>query len=55
MPSKIIITFTESSNKMDTVISVEKSGTPLENESAIILKQDVVSLFRRILKDQEEE
>ena len=54
MPSKIIVTLTENNEQMSTLIEVETNGTDLENKSADILKGEIVSLFRKILQDDEE-
>jgi len=55
MPSKIVITFTEKKESVETKISIETSGSELENEAAKILKQDVAELFYRILNESEQE
>ena len=55
MPSKIVITFTETEETVETKISVETSGSELENEAAKILKQDVAELLYRILNESEQE
>jgi len=39
MPSKIVITFTETEETVETRISTETSGSELENEAAKIFKQ----------------
>lgn len=55
MPSKIVITFTEKKESVETKISIETSGSELENEAAKILKQDVAELLYRILNESEQE
>ena len=55
MPSKIVITFTETEETVETRISTETSGSELENEAAKILKQDVAELLYRILNESEQE
>ncbi len=55
MPSKIVITFTEKKESVETKISIETSGSELENEAAKILKRDVAELFYRILNESEQE
>ena len=55
MPSKIVITFTETEETVETKISVETSGSELENEAAKIFKLDVAELFYRILNESEQE
>ena len=55
MPSKIVIMFTEKEESVETKISVETSGSELENEAAKIFKQDVAELFYRILNESEQE
>ena len=53
MPSKIVITFTEKKESVETKISIETSGTALENEAAQIFKQDVAELLYGILNESE--
>jgi len=55
MPSKIVITFTETEESVETKISIETSGSELENEAAKIFKQDVAELLYRILNESEQE
>jgi len=55
MPSKIVIMFTEKEESVETKISVETSGSALENEAAKIFKQDVAELLYRILNESEQE
>ena len=55
MPSKIVITFTEKKETVETKISIETSGSELENKAAKIFKQDVTELFYRILNESEQE
>jgi hypothetical protein len=55
MPSKIVITFTETEETVETRISTETSGSELENEAAKIFKRDVAELLYRILNESEEE
>jgi len=52
MPSKIVITFTETEESVETKISVEISGSELENKAANIF---VTELFYRILNESEQE
>ena len=53
MPSKIVITFTETEETVETRISTETSGSELENEAAKIFKRDVAELLYRILNESE--
>jgi len=53
MPSKIVITFTETEETVETKISTETSGSELENEAAKIFKQDVAELLYRILNESD--
>jgi len=55
MPSKIVITFTETEETVETRISTETSGSELENEAAKIFKHDVAELLYRILNESEQE
>ena len=55
MPSKIVITFTEKEETVETKISVETSGSELENEAAKVFQQDVAELLYRILNESEQE
>ena len=55
MPSKIVITFTETEETVETRISTETSGSELENEAAKVFKQDVAELLYRILNESEQE
>ena len=55
MPSKIVITFTETEETVETKISVETSGSELENEAAKIFKLDVAEMLYRILNESEQE
>jgi len=51
MPSKIVITFTEKEETVETKISVETSGSELENEAAKVFQQDVAELLYGILNE----
>lgn len=53
MPSKIVITFTEKEETVETRISTETSGTELENEAAKVFKQHVAESLYRILNESE--
>ncbi len=53
MLSKIVITFTETEETVETKISVETSGSELENEAAKVFKQDVAELLYGILNESE--
>ena len=55
MPSKIVITFTEKKESVETKISIETSGSELENEAAKIFQQDVAELLYGILNESEQE
>jgi len=55
MPSKIVITFTETEETVETRISTETSGSELENEAAKVFKQDVAEMLYRILNESEQE
>ena len=55
MPSKIVITFTEKKESVETKINIETSGSALENDAAKIFKQPVAELLYGILNESEQE